>query len=91
MTTAQTSSDHGTSSAGERDQVTQHHSRASKLFDKDHAYAARLVQIATAIRSVMRSTMTMTGPDQIPSEIQEERGITASDVTQSRARGSGGP
>ena len=40
-------------------QVTRQHPRTSKLFERDHAYAARLVQIAAAIRIVVRSTVTV--------------------------------
>ena len=50
MTTARTSLEHVTSAAGHPDRAARHHPRASKLFEKDHAYAARLVQIATAIQ-----------------------------------------
>jgi hypothetical protein len=56
MTNARTSLEHHTSAAGRLDQAAQHHHGASKLFERDHAYAARLVQIATAIRSGVRST-----------------------------------
>lgn len=88
MTTDGTGSKHRTSATGDADQDAGHHSRVSKLFDKDHAYAARLVQIATAIRSVVRPTMTMNGPDQIPSE---DDGTPPGHVAQPPARGSGGP
>src|SRR5204863_9994596 len=76
MTTARTSLEHLAPAAGHPDQATRHH-RSSKLFDKDHAYAARLVQIATAIRSVVRSTTTMKLPDRIPSEIERDDSIPA--------------
>ena len=89
MTTARTSREHHTSAAVHPDEATRHHHRASKLFEKDHAYAARLVQIATAIGSVARSTTTMKLPDRIPSEIERDDGITAGIVTQPRAHGSG--
>jgi len=89
MTTARTSPEHHTSAAVHPDEATRHHHRASKLFEKDHAYAARLVQIATAIGSVARSTTTMKLPDRIPSEIERDDGITAGIVTQPRAHGSG--
>jgi hypothetical protein len=62
MSTAHTSLEHHASAAGHRDQATQHHHRAPKLFERDHAYAARLVQIATAIRSVAQSPVTMKQP-----------------------------
>ena len=48
MTTARTNLEHVIPAAGYPDQVARHHPRASKLFEEDHAYAARLVQIATA-------------------------------------------
>jgi hypothetical protein len=89
MTTARTSLEHHTSAAGHTDQATLHHHRASKLFEKDHAYAARLVQIATAIRSVVRSTTTMKLADRVSSEIDRDDRITAGIVTQPRAHESG--
>jgi hypothetical protein len=89
MTTARTSLEHHASAAGHPDQATRHHHRAPKLFEKDHAYAARLVQIATAIRSVVRSTTKMKLPDQVPSEIERDDRITAGIVRQPGARGSG--
>ena len=89
MTTARTSPEYHTSAAGHPDEATRHHHRASKLFEKDHAYAARLVQIATAIRSVVRSTVTMDLPDRDRSEIERDDRITAGIVTQPRAHGSG--
>jgi hypothetical protein len=89
MTTAPTSLEHHTSAAGHPDQATQHRHRASKLFEKDHAYAARLVQIATAIRSVVRSTTTMKLADRVSSEIDRDDRITAGIVTQPRAHESG--
>jgi hypothetical protein len=89
MTAAGTSLEHHASAAGQPDQDTRHHHRASKLFEKDHAYAARLVQIATAIRSVVRSTTKVKLPDRVPSEIERDDRITAGIVTQPRAHGSG--
>jgi hypothetical protein len=89
MTTARTGLEHHTSAAGHPDQATQHRHRASKLFEKDHAYAARLVQIATAIRSVVRSTTTMKLADRVSSEIDRDDRITAGIVTQPRAHESG--
>jgi hypothetical protein len=89
MTTARTSLEHHTSAAGHPDRATQHRHRASKLFEKDHAYAARLVQIATAIRSVVRSTTTMKLADRVSSEIDRDDRITAGIVTQPRAHESG--
>jgi hypothetical protein len=89
MSTAHTSLEHHASAAGHRDQATQRHHRAPKLFERDHAYAARLVQIVTAIRSVVWSTTKMKQPDRVPSEIERDDRITAGIVTQSRAPGSG--
>ena len=89
MTTARTSLEHHATVAGHPDQATRHHHRASKLFGKDHAYAARLVQIATAICSVVRSTTTMKLPDRVPSEIDRDDSITAGIITQPGAHGSG--
>jgi hypothetical protein len=89
MTTARTSPEYHTSAAGHPDEATRHHHGASRLFEKDHAYAARLVQIPTAIRSVVRSTKTMKLPDRVPSEIERDDRITSAIVTQSRAHGSG--
>jgi hypothetical protein len=88
MTTARTSLEHHTSAAGDPDQATRNHHHASKLFQRNHAYAARLVQIATAIGSVVRSTTTMKLPDRVPSEIERDDRITAGIVTQPRAHGS---
>ena len=88
MSNARTSLEHHTSAAG-LDQATRHHHRASKLFEKDHAYAARLVQIGTAIRTVVRSTTTMKLPDRVPSEIERDNRITAGLVSQPRAHGTG--
>jgi len=89
MTVAHTSLEHHASAAGDPDQATRHHHRASKLFEKDHAYAARLVQIATAIRSVVRSTTKVKLPGRVPSEIERDDRISAGIVTQPRAHGSG--
>jgi hypothetical protein len=89
MTAARTSLEHHISAAGHPDRAARHHHRASKLFEKDHAYAARLVQIATAIRSVVQSTVTMNLPDRDPSKIERDDRITAEIVTQPRAHGSG--
>jgi hypothetical protein len=87
MTTARTKLEHHASAAGHADLATRHHHRASKLFEKDHAYAARLVQIATAIRSVVRSTTKMEQPDRVPSEIERDDRITAGIVMQPQAHG----
>jgi hypothetical protein len=62
MTTARTSLEHVTPAADDPDQVARRHPRASGLFENDHAYAARLVQIATAIGSVVRSAVAMKLP-----------------------------
>ena len=76
MTTARTNPERDTSASTLPDQMARQRPRASKLFEKDHAYAARLVQIATAIGSVLRSTITLKLPDQDPSGIREDDGIT---------------
>jgi hypothetical protein len=90
MTTTRTSVEHHSSvAAGHSDKATRYHHRASKLFESDHAYAARVVKIATAIRSVVRSTVTMNLPDGDPSKIEEDDRITAGIVTQPRVHGSG--
>ncbi len=86
MTRARTSPEDHAPAAGDPDQATRHRHRPSKLFEKDHAYAARLVQIATAIRGVVRSTMTTKLQDQVPSETQQEDGITAGILRQPRTR-----
>ena len=88
MTTTSASPKHHAPAAGDLDQATRRH-RASKLFEKDHAYAARLVQIATAIGGAVRSTMIPTPPDQAVSEIQEDDGIASGIVREPRAQGSG--
>ena len=86
MTTARTSLEQPTSTMGHPDPATRHHHRPSKLFEKDHAYAARLVQTATAIRSVVRSATTT---DRVPSEIEGDHRVVASGVSQSRVQKSG--
>ena len=58
MPTVRTSPEHHASAPGQDEQEAWDHHQASNLFEGDHAYAARLVQIATAIRSV-RSITTM--------------------------------
>jgi len=88
MTTVRTSPEHHTSQAHHDEQATRHHHRASKLFEKDHAYAARLVQMATAIRSVR--SITATKPrNGVTSEIAGDDRITDSVATQTGTRGSG--
>src|SRR5260370_9594598 len=92
MTTARTSLEHPTTSAaGHPDLATRHHHRPSKLFEKDHAYAARLVQIATAICSVVRSTTTIPLPDRVPSETRGNDRITAGDRMPAGAHRRGPP
>jgi hypothetical protein len=89
MTTARTSLGHVTPTAGDPDQVARRYPRASKLFENDHAYAARLVQIATAISSVVRSAVPMKLPDRHSTEIQEENGVTTGIATKQRVPESG--
>jgi hypothetical protein len=89
MTTARTSLEHPTSAMGHPDQATRHHHRPSKLFEKNHAYAARLVQIATAISRDVRSTTTITPPDRVPSETREDDRITTDIVRRPETHGSG--
>ena len=89
MTTARTSLEHPTSAMGHPDQTTRHHHRPSKLFEKNHAYAARLVQIPTAIGSVVRSTTTMKLPDQVPSETRGDDKISTGTVRRPGAHESG--
>ena len=89
MITARTSPEYHTSLEGHPDQATGHHHRAPKLFENDHAYAARLVQIATAIRSVVRSTVSMDLPERVPSEIERGDSIAAGIDRHTQAHGSG--
>ena len=89
MTTARTNLEHVTPAASYPDQVTRHYPRASKLFEKDHAYAARLVQIATALGRAVRSTIAMKPPDQDTSAIQEDGGISTGIANKPRVNGSG--
>ena len=86
MSIARKSLEDHTPAAGHPDQVARRHPRASKLFEKEHAYAARLVQIAPAIRSVVRSTITLKLE---PLEIQHDDGVMTGVVTQPREHGSG--
>jgi len=69
-------------------QVTRQHPRTSKLFEREHAYAARLVQIVAAIRTVVRSTVTVKLPEDEPPESRED-GITAGVGVQLQKQGSG--
>jgi hypothetical protein len=89
MSTARNSLEHHASAAGHRDQATRHYHRAPKLFEKNHAYAARLVQIASAIRSAVRSPVTMNLPDRVPSEVEGDDTITPGIVGPPRTPGSG--
>ena len=89
MSTARNSLEHHASAAGHRDQATRHYHRAPKLFEKNHAYAARLVQIASAIRSAVRSPVTMNLPDRVPSEVEGNDTITTPIVGPPRTQGSG--
>ena len=69
-------------------QVTRQHPRTSKLFEREHAYAARRVQIAAAIRTVARSTVTVKLPENEPPESPED-GITAGVGLQQQEHGNG--
>ena len=86
MTTARRSAEHHAPTAGDSDHVSRAHPQASKLFERDHAYAARLVQLVTAIRSVVRSTVTKNVPDQVPLVIQDDDLIAAGVVRQPQPR-----
>jgi len=90
MSTARTSSERHAPAADDLDQATRHRHRPSTLFETDHAYAACLVQTATAICGVVRSTTTINVPDQVSAEFQEDDGITAGIAGRPRAHG-GGP
>jgi hypothetical protein len=89
MGSARTDPQHHAIAAGDPDQLARRYPRASTLFEHDHAYAARLVQIATAIKSVVRSAVAMKLADQDPSSIREDDGITTGIVGEPRVRGSG--
>ena len=86
MTTARAGLGNHSPAVDHRDQVARHHHRASGLFEDDHAYAARLVQTAAAIRSVVRSATTT---DRVPSEIEGDHRVTAPIVSQSRVQRGG--
>jgi hypothetical protein len=86
MTPARADQGHRTSAVDHLDQPARHHRRTSGLFEKDHAYAARLVQTATAIGSVVRSTTTT---DRVPLEIEGDLRVTAPIINQSPAENSG--
>ena len=89
MTTARTNLEHVAPAAVDPDQRARRYPRASKLFENDHAYAARLVQIATAIKSVVRFAVAIEPPNQDSSHIQEDDGVTTGIVGKPRVRGSG--
>lgn len=86
MTTPRAGLGHHSPAVDHPDKAARHHHRASGLFEDDHAYAARLVQTAAAIRSVVRSA-TIT--DRVPSEIEGAHGVTAPIISQSRVQRSG--
>jgi hypothetical protein len=69
-------------------QVTRQNPRTSKLFEREHAYAARLVQIAADISTVVRSTVTVKPPENEPPESRED-GITTGIGVQLQEDGSG--
>jgi hypothetical protein len=83
MTTPRAGLGHHSPAVDHPDKAARHHHRASGLFEKDHAYAARLVQTAAAIRSVVRSATTT---DLVPSEIEGDHRVTAPIVSQSRVQ-----
>ena len=85
MTTARAGLGNHSPAVDHRDQVARHHHRASRLFEKDHAYAARLVQTATVIGSVVRSTTTTDGSR----GIEGAHGVAAPIISQSRVQRSG--
>ena len=86
MTTPRAGLGHHSPAVDHPDKAARHHHRASGLFEDDHAYAARLVQTAAAIRSMVRSATTT---DRVPSEIEGDHRVTAPVVSQSRVRRSG--
>ena len=86
MTTARAGMERHSPAVDHPDEAARHHHRPSGLFEKDHAYAARLVQTGTAVRSVVRSTTTT---DRFPSEIEGDDRITAGIVRQPQPHGSG--
>ena len=88
MTIARTSPERRTSAAGDDEQAARHQHRTSKLFEGDHAYAARLVQIATAIPGE-RSITTMKPRNGERSEIEGNDRITDGIATQTGAHRSG--
>jgi len=70
------------------DQAAGHRHRATGLFEKDHAYAARLVQIATAIPGE-RSIATMKPRNGERSEIEGNDRITDGIAAQTGSHRSG--
>jgi hypothetical protein len=86
MTTARAGLGEHSLKADHPNQAADHRQRAPGLFEKGHAYAARLVQTAKAIRSVVRSATTT---DRVPSEIAGNHRVTAPVVSQSRVQKSG--
>ena len=89
MTTPRAGLGHHSPAVDHPDKAARHHHRASGLFEKDHAYAARLVQTATAIRDVVRSTTTIKLPDRVPSEFEGDDRITAGVVRRPGVHGRG--
>jgi hypothetical protein len=88
MTAALTRPEHDTSAAGHDERAAGRPYRASKLFEGDHAYAARLVQIATAIPGE-RSITTMKPRNGERSEIEGNDRITDGIATQTGSHQSG--
>ena len=88
MTIARTSPERRTSAAGDDEQAARHQHRTSKLFEGDHAYAARLVQIATAIIGE-RSITTMKQRNGERSEIEGNDRITDGIAAQTGSHRSG--
>ena len=86
MTTPRAGLGHHSPAVDHPDKAARHHHRASGLFEDDHAYAARLVQTAAAIRSMVRSATTT---DRVPSEIEGDHRVMASGVSQSRVQNRG--
>ena len=89
MTTARTNLEHVIPAAGYPGRAARHYPRASKLFEEDHAYAARLVQIATALSSAVRSASATQPPDQDSSVTQEDGGVSTGIANKLRVHGFG--
>ena len=81
MGSARINPERHTPTVGDPDQAMRHHRRASKLFENDHAYASRLVQIATAT-GIVRSATKTNVPDQAVTEFQEDDGIAVGTAEQ---------